>query len=77
MLDGMNSRLEEAEERINDLRDRVMESNQSEQKREKKLCNMRTDLGNSVTPSNIITFVLQESREKKKEKRGQKFYFKK
>ena len=32
-LDGMNSRLEESEEWINDLENRVMESNQAEQKR--------------------------------------------
>ena len=36
MLDGMNSRLEEAEEGIRDLEERVMESNQAEQEREKK-----------------------------------------
>ena len=36
MLDRINSRLEKAEEEINDLEeDRVMESNQAEQKREK------------------------------------------
>ena len=33
-LDGMRRRLEEAEELISDLEDRVMESNQTEQKRE-------------------------------------------
>ena len=58
MLDGMNSRLEEAEEQINDVRDRVMENNQAEQKREKEFWNTRIDFGNSVTPSNTITFVL-------------------
>ena len=35
MLDGMNSRMEEAEERISDLEDRVMETNQAKQNREK------------------------------------------
>ena len=35
-LDGMNSRLEEAEESIKDLEDRVMETNQAEPKREKQ-----------------------------------------
>ena len=34
IIDGMNSRLEEAEEQINDLEDRVTESNQAEQKSE-------------------------------------------
>ena len=32
-FDGMNSRLEEAEEWIIDLKDRVMECNQAEQKK--------------------------------------------
>lgn len=36
-----------------------MESNQAEQKRGKKvLCKMRIDFRNSVTPSNVITFIL-------------------
>ena len=35
---------------------------------------MRIDLGNSVTPSNIVTFVLQVF-QKKREKREQKIYF--
>ena len=35
MFDGMNSRMEETEEIINDLEDRVMEINQVEQKTEK------------------------------------------
>jgi len=52
----MNSRIEEAEEQISDLEDRVMENNQAEQKKE--LCKTRIDLGNSVIPSNVITFVL-------------------
>ena len=34
-LDGINSNLEEAEEWINDLEDRVMEINQAEQMKEK------------------------------------------
>ena len=42
-------------------------------KREKELWNMRIDLGNSVTPSNIIT---QESQNKKREK-GVEYLFQK
>jgi len=37
MLDGMNSRLEEAEEQTNSLMDKVMGNNQTEQKREKRI----------------------------------------
>lgn len=58
MHDGMNSRMEEAEEQINDLENTVLESNQVEQKKKKELCKTRTDLGNSVTLSNIKTFIL-------------------
>lgn len=54
-LEAMNSRLEEAEKQINDLEDKVMESNDAERK--EKLCKKRTDLGNSVTPSNVVTFI--------------------
>ena len=57
-LDGINSRLEEGEELIRDLEDKVMESNKTEQVRGKKLCKMRIDLENSVTPSSIVTFAL-------------------
>ena len=52
----MNMKLEESEEQINDLEDRVMEINQAEQKKE-ELWNTRTDLGKSVTPFNITAFL--------------------
>ena len=55
----------------------VMESNQAEQNREKEFCNIRIDLKNSVTPSNIITSILQESKKKKRENKGQKNYLRK
>ena len=52
-----------------------METNQAEQvKEKKKKCNIRIDLGNSVTPANTIKFTLQGSQKKKREKRGQKIY---
>ena len=35
MLNGMNSRMKEAEEQISDLDNRVMDRNHAEQKREK------------------------------------------
>jgi len=57
-LDGMNSRLEEAEEWISDLEDRLVGSNQAEQVREKKIMENENDVGNSVTPSSVITFSL-------------------
>ena len=48
-FDGMNTMLE-GEEWINDLEDRIMESNQHE----KKLYQTRRDLENLMTPSNLI-----------------------
>ena len=55
-LEGINSGLEEEEEWFSDLADRVVESKQAEQVRGKKLCKIRINLGNSMTPSRVITF---------------------
>ena len=52
----MHSKLEEAEEQINDLEDKVMESSEAEEDKE-ELSNARIDLGNTVTPSNVKTFI--------------------
>ena len=52
----MNSKLEEAEEQINDLEDKVMINNEGEEDKE-ELSNARIDLRNSVTPSNVKTFI--------------------
>ena len=52
----INSKLEEAEEQINDLEDRVMESSEAEEDKE-ELSNARIDLRHSVTPSNVRTFI--------------------
>ena len=57
-LDGMNRGLEEAEELINDPEDRVKKVIKLNKREKKELWKMRIDLGNSVTPSNIITFIL-------------------
>lgn len=48
-----------------------MESNQSEQMKE-KICKVRTDLGNAVTLSKVITFALEGSQEEERYK-GRKF----
>ena len=52
-----------------------MENNKAEQKRE-RIMQRENRLGNSVSPSNTITFVLEES-QKKREKMEQNIYFKK
>ena len=55
-LDGMNSRLEEAEEQINDPEDRVMESNQAVHEREKNTQNKNRE--ETAIPPSVITFIL-------------------
>ena len=66
ILDRMNSRLEEAEEQINDLEDRVLESNQAEE-REKRIMqtkNRLREFSDSIKCNNIhITRFLEEERE--------------
>ena len=58
MFDRMNSRVKQVKEQISDLQNRVMGNNQVEQKRPKRIMKMRIDLGNSVTQTNIILFIL-------------------
>ena len=66
--DAMNSRLEEAEEWINDLEDKVMESNEAEWKRERRIMqneNSLRELSDSLRCNNIcIRGVPEEEREK-------------
>ena len=60
ILQGIN-KLQEAEEWICNLEDRVVQSNQAEENRGKKL-KMRLHEGNSVTPSTIATFAYGDPR---------------
>lgn len=56
MHDGMNSRMEEAEEQINDLENTVLESNQVEQKKKKRIMQNKNRLGelsDSIKHKNI------------------------
>ena len=39
-------------------------------KREKELCNMKIDLGNSVTPTIVITFVIIGVPEEEEDRKG-------
>ena len=48
--------MEESEEWISDIEDRMMENNEVEIKKEDWWVTW-VDLGNSVTPSSIITFI--------------------
>ena len=66
-LDGMNSRLEESEEWIHDLENRVMESNQAEQKREKWIMqnkNRLRELSDSIRCNNIHIIEVPEKEER-------------
>lgn len=63
-LNGINSRLEETGKWINNLEDRVKESNQAEHVREKKVIqneNRLRELSDSIKCNNIqITGILEE-----------------
>ena len=48
--------MEETEEWFSDIEDKIMEKIKLN-KKEKELYNKRTDLGDSVTPSNVIVFL--------------------
>ena len=56
-LEGINSRLENAED-ISHLEGSIMESNQVEQQREKGIIKNENELRNSVTSTKVITFAL-------------------
>ena len=75
ILDGINRRPEEAEKQISDLEDRVMESNQAEQVREKKNMqneNRLMELSDTIQANNIHLIGIP-----KEKKGGWKIYFKK
>ena len=54
-----------------------MESDQAEQKREKELCKIRIDLGNSVTLSNTNNLCIIGITEEEEREKGQEIYLKK
>ena len=73
MLDVRNSRLEEAEEQTNDIQDKVMESNEAEQKTERRIMQQEDrlrELCDSIK-HNIIHIIGDP------EKKGKKIYLKK
>ena len=55
-LEGTNSRIMEAEDRISEVVDRMVEINETEEKRKKKLKEMRTISETSGTMLNAPTF---------------------
>ena len=57
-LEGINSRITEAEERICDLEDKIVEITTTEQNKEKRTKELRTVLEPSGTTLNAPTFEL-------------------
>ena len=70
-LEGTNSRIMEAEDRISEVEDIMVEINESERKKE-KLKEMRTVSETSGTMLNAPTFKLQESQKKKTKRKDMK-----
>lgn len=69
--------LEEAEKQISDIEEKIMENNDAEQKRERRIMqhdNRLRELSDSMKHSNILIIEVPEDKERE---RGQKNYFKK
>ena len=69
-IDGINNRLQETWEFFSDLENRLMESNQTEQGRDKKITlyneNRLRELSNSIKYNNICILWIPEGKERKK-----------
>ena len=68
-LEGINSRITEAEERISDLEDKIMEVTTTEQKKEKRMKRIEDslrDLWDNIKSTNIQIIGVPEEEEKKK-----------
>ena len=68
-LEGINSRITEAEERINDLEDKIVEITTAEQNKERRLKSIEVSLRNlwdNIKHTNIRIIGVPEEEEKKK-----------
>ena len=68
-LEGINSRITEAEERISDLEDKILEITTTEQNREKRMKRIEDglrDLWDNIKRNNIRIIGVPEEEEKKK-----------
>ena len=68
-LEGINSRLDDTEERISDLEDRIVEITQSEQQKEKRILKNEDtlrDLWGKIKYTNIHITGVQEGEEREK-----------
>ena len=68
-LEGINSRITEAEERINDLEDRMVEFTAMEQNKEKRMKRIEDslrDLWDNIKPNSICIIGVPEREEREK-----------
>ena len=68
-LEGINSRITEAEEQISDLEDKIVEKTTAEQDKEKRMKRIEdslTDLWDNIKCTNIWTIGVPEEEEKEK-----------
>ena len=73
-LERTNSGIMEAEDRISEIEDRMVETNDSERKKENKLKEMRTISETSGTMLNAPTFKSEESQKKKTKRKIMRKY---
>ena len=68
-LEGINSRITEAEERISDLEDKIVEmttAGQNKEKKKKRIKNSLRDLWDNIKCTNIRIIGVPEEEEKKR-----------
>lgn len=77
-LERINSRLEDAENWISDLENRVMEMTPAEWQKEKRISKTEDGLRDlqDLKRSRVITIALQRSQKEKRKRKGQKSYLK-
>ena len=73
-LEGTKSRITEAEERINDVEDRMVEISEADRKKEKELKEMRTTSETSGTMLHAPTFESYVFQKKKTKRKGMRKY---
>ena len=75
-LEGISSRITEAEEQKNDLEDKIVEITTAEQNKEKRMKRTRTVSDTSGTTLKATTFELKGSQKKKRKRKGLRKYLK-
>ena len=75
-LEGINSRITEAEERISDLENKIAEITTTEQNKEKERKELRTVSKTSGTTLKTPPFELQGSQKKRRKRKGLRKYLK-